>query len=58
MRPVFYVEIKGILVESLMDLIIDSLSLFGATMSDIKKVVLAYSGGLDTSVICKWIQVY
>lgn len=25
-------------------------------MSDIKKVVLAYSGGLDTSVICKWIQ--
>ena len=30
--------------------------IFGATMSDIKKVVLAYSGGLDTSVICKWIQ--
>ena len=25
-------------------------------MSDIKKVVLAYSGGLDTSVICKWLQ--
>ncbi|MHA7880362.1 MAG: argininosuccinate synthase [Saccharospirillum sp.] len=25
-------------------------------MSDIKKVVLAYSGGLDTSVIAKWIQ--
>ncbi|EGG98405.1 Argininosuccinate synthase [gamma proteobacterium IMCC2047] len=25
-------------------------------MFDIKKVVLAYSGGLDTSVICKWIQ--
>jgi len=25
-------------------------------MSDIKKVVLAYSGGLDTSVICRWIQ--
>ncbi|PIE68925.1 MAG: argininosuccinate synthase [Deltaproteobacteria bacterium] len=25
-------------------------------MSDIKKVVLAYSGGLDTSVILKWIQ--
>ena len=24
-------------------------------MSDIKKVVLAYSGGLDTSVIAKWI---
>ncbi|MGB0713608.1 MAG: argininosuccinate synthase domain-containing protein, partial [Gammaproteobacteria bacterium] len=23
-------------------------------MSDIKKVVLAYSGGLDTSVILKW----
>ena len=25
--------------------------------SDIKKVVLAYSGGLDTSVILKWLQV-
>ncbi len=25
-------------------------------MSDIKKVVLAYSGGLDTSVILKWIK--
>ena len=24
-------------------------------MSSIKKVVLAYSGGLDTSVILKWI---
>src|SRR4051812_38482622 len=28
-----------------------------AIMSDIKKVVLAYSGGLDTSVILKWLQV-
>jgi argininosuccinate synthase len=27
----------------------------GAIMSDIKKVVLAYSGGLDTSVILKWL---
>jgi argininosuccinate synthase len=27
----------------------------GVHMSDIKKVVLAYSGGLDTSVIAKWI---
>ncbi len=26
-------------------------------MSDIKKVVLAYSGGLDTSVIAKWLEV-
>ena len=26
-------------------------------MSDIKKVVLAYSGGLDTSVILKWLQI-
>src|SRR4029079_6323014 len=26
-------------------------------MSDIKKVVLAYSGRLDTSVILKWLQV-
>jgi argininosuccinate synthase len=26
-------------------------------MSDIKKVVLAYSGGLDTSIIMKWLQV-
>ena len=25
-------------------------------MSDVKKVVLAYSGGLDTSVIAKWLQ--
>ena len=25
-------------------------------MNDIKKVVLAYSGGLDTSVILKWLQ--
>ena len=26
-------------------------------MTDINKVVLAYSGGLDTSVILKWLQV-
>ena len=25
-------------------------------MTDIKKVVLAYSGGLDTSVIVRWLQ--
>jgi argininosuccinate synthase len=25
-------------------------------MSDVKKVVLAYSGGLDTSIILKWLQ--
>ena len=25
-------------------------------MTDIKKVVLAYSGGLDTSIILKWLQ--
>jgi argininosuccinate synthase len=25
-------------------------------MSDVKKVVLAYSGGLDTSIIVKWLQ--
>ena len=24
--------------------------------SEVKKVVLAYSGGLDTSVILKWLQ--
>ncbi|WP_200953669.1 argininosuccinate synthase domain-containing protein, partial [Candidatus Liberibacter asiaticus] len=24
---------------------------------DVKKVVLAYSGGLDTSIILKWLQV-
>ncbi|MGH6804340.1 MAG: argininosuccinate synthase domain-containing protein, partial [Methyloceanibacter sp.] len=24
--------------------------------TDIKKVVLAYSGGLDTSIILKWLQ--
>src|SRR5215467_7947141 len=31
---------------------------FGQTMKtgDVKKVVLAYSGGLDTSVIVKWLQ--
>src|SRR5690625_153990 len=28
----------------------------GAPMSSVKKVVLAYSGGLDTSVIVKWLQ--
>ena len=28
----------------------------GFYMSDIKKVVLAYSGGLDTSVIVRWLQ--
>ena len=28
----------------------------GTVMPDIKKVVLAYSGGLDTSVILKWLQ--
>ena len=27
------------------------------TRPDIKRVVLAYSGGLDTSVILKWLQV-
>ena len=26
------------------------------TSSGVKKVVLAYSGGLDTSVILKWLQ--
>ena len=25
-------------------------------VKDVKKVVLAYSGGLDTSVILKWLQ--
>ena len=25
-------------------------------MSDKRKIVLAYSGGLDTSVICRWLQ--
>ena len=25
-------------------------------MSEIRKVVLAYSGGLDTSVILRWLQ--
>jgi argininosuccinate synthase len=28
-----------------------------ARLKDVKKVVLAYSGGLDTSVILKWLQV-
>ena len=27
-------------------------------MSDINKVVLAYSGGLDTGVIVRWLQEY
>ncbi len=26
------------------------------TKRDVKKVVLAYSGGLDTSIILKWLQ--
>ncbi|WP_440941255.1 argininosuccinate synthase domain-containing protein, partial [Immundisolibacter sp.] len=25
-------------------------------MADVKRVVLAYSGGLDTSIILKWLQ--
>jgi len=25
-------------------------------LKDVKKVVLAYSGGLDTSIILKWLQ--
>ncbi|HKJ71955.1 MAG TPA: argininosuccinate synthase domain-containing protein, partial [Gammaproteobacteria bacterium] len=25
-------------------------------MADVNKVVLAYSGGLDTSIILKWLQ--
>jgi predicted PP-loop superfamily ATPase len=28
----------------------------GTDMSQVKKVVLAYSGGLDTSVILKWLE--
>ncbi|HHK75057.1 MAG TPA: argininosuccinate synthase, partial [Rhizobiales bacterium] len=28
-----------------------------STQSGIKKVVLAYSGGLDTSIILKWLEV-
>jgi argininosuccinate synthase len=28
----------------------------GASVQDIKKIVLAYSGGLDTSVMAKWIK--
>jgi argininosuccinate synthase len=27
-----------------------------ATKGDVNKVVLAYSGGLDTSIILKWLQ--
>jgi argininosuccinate synthase len=27
-----------------------------STLKDVKKVVLAYSGGLDTSIILKWLQ--
>jgi argininosuccinate synthase len=29
---------------------------FGMSEGDVKKVVLAYSGGLDTSIILKWLQ--
>ena len=28
----------------------------GAKQHEVKKVVLAYSGGLDTSIILKWLQ--
>ena len=28
----------------------------GNLVSDKNKIVLAYSGGLDTSVICRWLQ--
>ena len=33
-----------------------ALALHGASRKVGKKVVLAYSGGLDTSVICRWLQ--
>jgi argininosuccinate synthase len=33
-----------------------TLKMEGATVQDIKKIVLAYSGGLDTSVMAKWIK--
>ena len=29
----------------------------GVAKGDVKKVVLAYSGGLDTSIILKWLQI-
>jgi argininosuccinate synthase len=32
------------------------MSASGANKKDVKKVVLAYSGGLDTSIILKWLQ--
>ncbi len=32
------------------------MDIYGGNMRNIKKVVLAYSGGLDTSVILKWIK--
>ena len=28
----------------------------GVNKKDVRKVVLAYSGGLDTSIILKWLQ--
>lgn len=34
----------------------DALLQLGCCMSSVKKVVLAYSGGLDTSVIVRWLQ--
>ena len=37
-------------------LVIELKAFVRSVMSDIKKVVLAYSGGLDTSVILKWLQ--
>src|SRR5260370_24935017 len=34
----------------------DTVKHIGVNPGDVKKVVLAYSGGLDTSVILKWLQ--
>jgi len=36
--------------------VFQTIGIHGDFMSDVKKVVLAYSGGLDTSVILKWLQ--
>ena len=48
------IPVSGVLVKAVVG---RSQKYFRAQQRNIKKVVLAYSGGLDTSVILKWLQV-
>jgi len=51
---VFYFALKVIVMEATTDYI--KVSSYEGKMGEVKKVLLLYSGGLDTSVMLKWIQ--